>query len=735
MVKPVPLPAGTLIQDRFQIIEVLGQGGFGIVYRAIDQLRKDDVVIKELAPLGVRRDEHGVIHLEELGSSAAHRLRQRFLEEAKSLSHLNLPCIPKIRAVSSDHGTAAFITEYYPTARSLEAWVKTFGPLDEPTLIRTLLDIAETLEAVHQKGILHRDIKPSNILIRPKQAPVIIDFGAAREWHADKTDSQTSIFTPSYAPLEMFSELGVRGPATDIYSLSATAYFALVGNAPPSVGDRMNGVRLPPLKEVRPSVRESLAQAIEAGLNLRFEDRPATMAEFASILRRGATPASALTIEDFDHRTAHLKKLKPYKKQCPCCGEVLSDPKPLKKDACPVCRKGTIKKRALHPLACPVCRTGVLKILDNVQHESICPICSVHALKLRSRGFIHKSVEACCKGCGSVLSCAGEIWTLADDPKDSDRIGETHSWQEWQEISGRTKQVVLCDSCEAIFDILVDGRWGRVFPPIELHEHKTLFPEEWSRVAANLDPGVGTHYCTACEADYYIDDDSFTLLGAYEDPYGFVDRFQGRHLTLEQSRWVGAGKISPHPGPTCTACGTEFDLEGNLWRLVRTSSIALRSHTDEINTPEDWHRLAHNLPTVAEEPSFYDRFDAALLREYRSGNLGIDEKGTIWRGTATLVQEKEESSVLVVTHTEISFGSLLKKLKIPIEEVLEVNVQESQLLLKTEEKSYFLVVDPIELEASLSSGPRTIILGAKDLGIRIKSLIEQAKSQPVATQI
>ena len=138
---------------------------------------------------------------------------------------------------------------------------------------------------------------------------------------------------------------------------------------------------------------------------------------------------------------------------------------------------------------------------------------------------------------------------------------------------------------------------------------------------------------------------------------------------------------------------------------------------------------------MAEEPSFYDRFDAALLREYRSGNLGIDEKGTIWRGTATLVQEKEESSVLVVTHTEFSFGSLLKKLKIPIEEVLEVNVQESQLLLKTEEKSYFLVVDPIELEASLSSGPRTIILGAKDLGIRIKSLIEQAKSQPVATQI
>lgn len=735
MIKPAPLPIGSILQERFRISEVLGQGGFGIAYRAEDLARKDEVVIKELAPVGVRRDEHGVVHLEELGFSCAHHLRRRFIEEAKSLSHLNLPCIPRIRAICSDFGTVSFATEYFAGARTLESWVKTFGPMDEGAVMKLMQALADVLEMVHQKGMLHRDIKPSNILVRPKHPPILIDFGSAREWHADKSDSQTLIFTPNYAPVEMFSELGFRGPATDVYGLAATGYFALLGTPPPTVGDRMNGIQLPKLSDVRPNIRQSLSYAIESGLHLRYEDRPASMADFSEVLHGAYHLPGSLTLEDFDKKAAQLKKLKPQKKQCPCCGEILTDPKPLPKSMCPVCRRGVIKKRNLHPMACPLCRTGVLRILNNQSDAIICPICTSHALKKKSHGLVHKSHELYCKGCKSVLSSAGDVWTLADDPQDSDRIGETHTWDEWRELSRRTAEVVLCDTCEGLFDVLEDGRWHRVYPPADSNDLTSLHPEEWARVAANLDPGAGTHFCNTCEADFYIDENSFTLLGAYEDPFGFAERFQGRHLTPEQSRWVGSGKVSPHPGPTCTACGTEFDAVGPLWRLVRTSAVELRVHTDEVNSPEDWHRLAAGLPMGGEEIGFYDRLDSAILNEYLTGKIGFDEKGTLWKGPASLVQEKEESSVFVANEEEITFGPLLRKLRIPYDAIREVTMKENHVLISSDDEGFLFVIEPIELSVELASGTRSIILTAKDLCTRMNLKLESLRVGAVSSGV
>lgn len=733
-----PLPEGTVIQDRFEITSVLGQGGFGIAYLGHDNLRKEDVVIKELAPDGITRNEHGCILLEELGRSTAHRLRQQFLDEARSLSRLNLPGVPKIRATAVENGTVYYFTEHYAKARTAADWVSAFGPLDESDAAKIIVSLAETLAAVHEKGILHRDIKPENILLRQGHPPVIIDFGAAREWHADKTVSQTAVFTPGYAPLEMYSESGMRGPATDVFGLAASAYFLIMGFPPVPVVDRLNGVPLVPPMPHGGQTQTLFSEAVVKGLALRFEDRPASMHEFIGLIRTGSFDAKSLTLEEIDEKLMLLKKLSPRKRQCPVCSEIMTEPKPLRRDECPVCRRGTIKKRVLNDHTCPACRIGVLKAFDNQSHPVICPICSKHKLHKHTRGFIRRTEERCCKGCGAVLSSASDIWTLADNPPDPDRVGETREWPDWRTLSGRSEKVMICDSCEAVYDIQADNRWKQIEPQPEKGKYDVLYPEEWARAAANLDPGCGTHACVACEADYYIDDATFTLLAAFEDPYGFAEKFLGRHLSPEQSRWVGSGKMSPHPGPTCTACGTEFDAEGTQWRLIRTSSCLLKSHTDELKDPVDWHRLATGIPCQSDEENFLLEAEAAIRRAYFEGEMDLDGKGTIWRGAASRIGGNEESSVLVGCDTELSFGPLLRKVRIGMEDVSSIDCRDSLLLLTfydPEKDPIQFSLEPIELTAKLNSGDRTITLTADDLARRLGRILEHLVLQETETSI
>lgn len=722
-----PLPQGTLIQDRFELGDVLGQGGFGIVYMGWDQLRKETVVIKELAPDGVTRDENGQVLLDELGRACAHRLRRHFLDEARILSKLNLPGVPKIRASAAENGTVYYICEYCNQARTAAAWVAAFGPLSEEEALRITTSLAETLAAVHEKGILHRDIKPQNILLRQGHPPVLIDFGSAREWHADRTDSQTSVFTPGYAPLEMYSESGMRGPASDVFGLAASAYFLLTGTPPPPVVDRMNGVKVQTPIAPGASRPSRFVSAIMKGMALRIEDRPASMEEFSQLMVLGEPASEAESLEELDQRLLELNRLKAHRKQCPVCSEIMSEPRPLRRDQCPVCRRGTIKKRQLHDRTCPVCRIGVLNELDNESHPEICPICASHKLERHTRGFIHRSEERRCKGCGAILSSTSNIWTLADNPNDADRIGETREWSDWRGLSHRANKVMLCDSCDALFDIRADGRWQQVSPEPGKDEYSLLYPEEWARVASQLDPGCGTHVCAACEADYFIDENSFTLLASYEDPYGFAERFLGRHLTLEQSRWVGSGKMSPRPGPTCTACGTEFDREGDQWRLIRTSSPALRPRADELRDPQDWHRLARGLPCQTDEQTFLKRLDSAVRQAYLDGEMDIDGKGAIWRGGAVKVGPQPETSTLVGSASELSFGPLLRKVRIGTDEIAAIDAHGDSLLItfrNPEMDPMQFTIDPIELTAPLKSGDRTIRLTAVDLCERVRLIMD-----------
>src|SRR5579862_9722594 len=159
-----PLATGAFLAGRFEVERVLGRGGFGIAYLATDVIRKDQAVVKELAPFGCERSESGLIDLER-GGNSAHRLRQSFLEEARLLSRLSVPGILPIRGVFAENGTAYYATDYLAESETLERVLMQEGRMDAEGAMDILLQLLETLEAVHRKGILHRDIKPSNILV------------------------------------------------------------------------------------------------------------------------------------------------------------------------------------------------------------------------------------------------------------------------------------------------------------------------------------------------------------------------------------------------------------------------------------------------------------------------------------------------------------------------------------------------------------------------------------------
>lgn len=232
---PKPLPIGSNLADRFVILEMLGRGGFGIAYRATDLLRGDEVVIKELAPDGVIRSADLVIKLQE---STGPRLRERFLEEAAVLSHLEIEGVPKIRNTFRENGTAYYAMEFVRDATTLEEFVRRRGPLPISDALAIFEQILEILDQLHAKNVLHRDLKPTNILLDKDGLVHVIDFGSAREWHADALTNHTIFYTPGFAPPEQTAERAKRGPATDIYAVCATMYVLLTGTTPPSAADR-----------------------------------------------------------------------------------------------------------------------------------------------------------------------------------------------------------------------------------------------------------------------------------------------------------------------------------------------------------------------------------------------------------------------------------------------------------------------------------------------------------------
>ena len=286
---------------RYEIVSILGQGGFGITYRARDEQLHREVAIKEYLPSALAIRQGGATVLPRSTKVAEDFAwgRQRFVDEGRTLATLQrAPAIVRVFDFLEANGTAYIVMELVP-GQTLEDRLKS-GPLAPAELDRILWPLLDGLEQVHATGFLHRDIKPANILLDANGNPTLIDFGASRAammgTGAGKTAAMTAIFTPGYAAAEQMTAAR-QGPWSDIYGLSATLYHAITGAAPPSAFDRMLDDEYRPLGQLQPpGFLPGLLVGLDAGLAVRASDRPQSIAGWRPILGQASMEGAQATM-------------------------------------------------------------------------------------------------------------------------------------------------------------------------------------------------------------------------------------------------------------------------------------------------------------------------------------------------------------------------------------------------------------------------------------------------------
>ncbi len=271
------LPIGYMLRDTYTITALLGQGGFGITYLAVEDVTGRRVVIKENYP-----GEFSLRNSANHTAGPAGQSRKEnyewalgaFLNEAKVLTRLRhrniVPVLTAFRAL----GTAYYVMDYIG-GKPLHEAAPHSQDLTEQQLLSILRPLLSALHYLHTQPepLLHRDIKPANILIDSNGTPILIDFGAARSTMSTHTHSKVG--TPGYAPLEQWANGGNRGPWTDLYAVGATCYRLITGQEPPDCHDRIYADPESALLATRPELRGRFSPALLSSIDKAFTMRPA----------------------------------------------------------------------------------------------------------------------------------------------------------------------------------------------------------------------------------------------------------------------------------------------------------------------------------------------------------------------------------------------------------------------------------------------------------------------------
>jgi len=251
--------ADELVMERFRLLERIGSGGMGTVYRAFDERLQREVALKEVASPDP----------------------ERVLREAQAAARLNHPGIVTLYELGRQGARTILVSELVD-GRTLHE-LHTAGELYEHELGEIALDLCEALAHAHERGVVHRDIKPQNVVVsedraNPQRAK-LLDFGIARLSGAPTlTATGEVVGTLAYMSPEQ-AEGAPAGPASDVYSLALTLYECLAGTNPvagptPAATARRIGMPLPPLRAYRPDLPEEVGNLIDACLHPDPQFRP-----------------------------------------------------------------------------------------------------------------------------------------------------------------------------------------------------------------------------------------------------------------------------------------------------------------------------------------------------------------------------------------------------------------------------------------------------------------------------
>ncbi len=281
---PFALSPGTLLNGRYVTGRVLGQGGFGITYLAMDDWKQERVAVKEYFPSGLSGRGQDRVSVQIASAEQLEEFnygKEQFLSEARTLSRfMELPSIVRVDSTFEENGTAYFVMEYIEGKSLMDSMQELGHPLTEKEADELLMPVMKALEAVHAKGIIHRDLSPDNIMITKDGAVKLIDFGAARYSTGEKSKSLDVVLKHGFAPMEQYTRRGRQGPFTDVYAMAATYYYAVTGKVPLDAVERIQADELQAPRSLGAKIRPATEKVLLHALAVDYNDRIQTMEEF-----------------------------------------------------------------------------------------------------------------------------------------------------------------------------------------------------------------------------------------------------------------------------------------------------------------------------------------------------------------------------------------------------------------------------------------------------------------------
>ena len=293
------LPNGYCLQrGKYQISNVVGQGGFGITYKGVwfTEVKGTLGTIKTEVPVCIKeyffkdycyRDSSNSVQVHsETGKKLFDKFKEKLIKEAKILSDVHHPHIVNVLEVFEENETAYIAMEYI-AGNSLKYMLEKKGPLPEQKVLQYISQIGEALQFVHEKSILHLDIKPSNILIDKEDNARLIDFGVSKRYDIEQQETSTTVLTLSkgFASIEQYDDEGTQvfSPCPDIYSLGATIYNLLTGKIPTeSILRATRPLRSP--KEINPAISQKTEDVIVKAMQIIPADRYESVREMIEAL-------------------------------------------------------------------------------------------------------------------------------------------------------------------------------------------------------------------------------------------------------------------------------------------------------------------------------------------------------------------------------------------------------------------------------------------------------------------
>jgi len=292
----------TILNGKYLLGKVLGQGGFGITYIGWDLNLDIKVAVKEFYPSGfVTREATGI------GTSTVQPFtgsegdfflkgREKFIGEAKMLAKFfSLPGIVAVKDFFHENGTA-YISMEYIDGQTLKSYLGMMGgKLPVTQVFDMMKPVMSSLAEIHGGGLIHRDISPDNIMINKEGYMKLLDFGAAREFADSGNKSLSIMLKPGFAPEEQYRSKGVQGPWTDVYALSATIYKCITGVTPDESPERIRMDDVKPPSALGVAIHPVQEAALMKGMAVLQENRWHSVAELYNALfgQQAGVPVAA----------------------------------------------------------------------------------------------------------------------------------------------------------------------------------------------------------------------------------------------------------------------------------------------------------------------------------------------------------------------------------------------------------------------------------------------------------